>query len=58
MLRRIGYAEKNRVSSKEELRERITQYFDDLDKMSVIFKWKYKIDYARLPNFAQIVAFK
>jgi hypothetical protein len=58
MLRGIGYAERNRVSSKEELRERITQYFDDLDKMSVIFKWKYKIDYVRLPNFAQIVAFK
>jgi hypothetical protein len=42
MLRGIGYAERNRVSSKEELRERITQYFDDLDKMSVIFIWKYK----------------
>ncbi|HIH96790.1 MAG TPA: hypothetical protein HA348_04835 [Thermoplasmata archaeon] len=33
-----------RVSSKEELCERITQYFDDLNKMPVIFKWKYKMD--------------
>ena len=32
------------VSSKEELRERIDQYYDDLNKMPVIFKWKYKMD--------------
>jgi Integrase core domain. len=32
------------VSSKEELRERIDQYYDDLNKMPMIFKWKYKMD--------------
>jgi len=32
------------VSSKEELRQRIGQYYDDLNKMPVIFKWKYKMD--------------
>ena len=33
-----------RVSSKEELRDRMSQYFDDMNKYSVIFKWKYKMD--------------
>ena len=33
-----------RVSSKEELIDRISQYFDDINKSPVIFKWKYKMD--------------
>lgn len=33
-----------RVISKEELIERICQYFDELNEMPVIFKWKYKMD--------------
>jgi transposase len=33
-----------RVSSKEELIQRIIQYFDDINKTPVIFKWKYKMD--------------
>ena len=38
LLRRI------RVSSKEELIDRISQYFDDINETPVIFKWKYKMD--------------
>ena len=33
-----------RVSSKEELIERMSQYFDDINETPVIFKWKYKMD--------------
>lgn len=33
-----------RVSSIEELIDRISQYFDDINKTPVIFKWKYKMD--------------
>jgi len=33
-----------RVSSKEELAERIYQYFDDINEESVVFHWKYKMD--------------
>ena len=33
-----------RVSSKEELSVRISQYFDDINTSPVIFKWKYKMD--------------
>jgi transposase len=33
-----------RVSSKEELIHRISQYFDDINETPVIFKWKYKMD--------------
>lgn len=33
-----------RVSSKEELIDRISQYFDDINNTPVIFKWKYKMD--------------
>ena len=58
MLRGIRHAERNTALSKEELRERITQHFDDLDKVPVIFKGKYKADHVRLPKFARIVAFK
>jgi transposase len=33
-----------RVSSKEELIERMRQYIDDMNEMPTIFKWKYKMD--------------
>lgn len=33
-----------RVSSKEELIDRISQYFNDINNTPVIFKWKYKMD--------------
>jgi transposase len=33
-----------RVASKEELIERISQYIDDMNKMPMLFKWKYKMD--------------
>ncbi len=33
-----------RVSSKEELKERISQYIDDMNEAPTIFKWKYKMD--------------
>jgi transposase len=33
-----------RVSSKEELIERISNYLDEMNKMPTLFKWKYKMD--------------
>lgn len=33
-----------RVSSKDELKERITKYLDDLNKSPVPFKWTFKMD--------------
>ena len=33
-----------RVSSKEELVERIYHYFDDINQEPVVFRWKYKMD--------------
>ncbi len=33
-----------RVSDKNELIERISQYLDKINEMPVIFKWKYKMD--------------
>lgn len=33
-----------RVSSKEELIERISQYIDDMNKIPTLFKWKHKMD--------------
>jgi transposase len=33
-----------RVSSKEELKERISQYIEDMNETPTIFKWKYKMD--------------
>jgi len=33
-----------RVSSKEELKERISQYIDGMNETPTIFKWKYKMD--------------
>ena len=33
-----------RVSSKEELKDRMSQYIDDMNETPTIFKWKYKMD--------------
>jgi transposase len=33
-----------RVSSKEELSERIYQYFNEINEVPVVFHWKYKMD--------------
>ena len=33
-----------RVSSKKELKERILQYFHDLNQNPKIFRWSYKLD--------------
>jgi len=33
-----------RVSSKEELKERILKYVEELNKQPVVFKWKYKLN--------------
>lgn len=33
-----------RVSSKEELKERIEKYFDEINALPVIFRWRYKLD--------------
>ena len=33
-----------RVSSKEELIDRTSRYFDGINETPVIFKWKYKMD--------------
>ena len=33
-----------RVSSKEELTDRIYLYFDEVNEESVVFRWKYKLD--------------
>ncbi len=33
-----------RVTSKDELIDRISQYFDDINETPVVFKWKYKMD--------------
>jgi hypothetical protein len=32
------------VSSKEELKDRMSQYIDDMNETPAIFKWKYKMD--------------
>ena len=33
-----------RVSSKKELKDRMSQYIDNMNKTPTIFKWKYKMD--------------
>jgi hypothetical protein len=33
-----------RVASKEELIDRIHQYFEEVNAMPVVFRWKYKMD--------------
>ena len=33
-----------RVSSKEELVERIYQYFDEVNETPVVYHWKYGMD--------------
>jgi transposase len=41
-----------RVSSKEELAERLYQYFDDINEEPVVFRWKYKMDEISLVKLA------
>ncbi|QRF76457.1 hypothetical protein Thermo_01979 [Thermoplasmatales archaeon] len=33
-----------RVKSMDELKDRIDQYFQEINKSPVIFRWKYKMD--------------
>ena len=33
-----------RVSSKEELKERILKYFEEINEVPVPYKWKYRLD--------------
>ena len=33
-----------RVNSKQELVDRIYQYFDEINKEPVVYHWKYKMD--------------
>ena len=33
-----------RVSSKEELADRIYLYFDEVNEEPIVFRWKYKLD--------------
>ncbi|MEM4360093.1 MAG: IS630 family transposase [Candidatus Bilamarchaeaceae archaeon] len=37
-----------RVSSKEELKQRIEQYLDEVNASPVVFRWKYKMDEVRV----------
>jgi len=37
-----------RVNSKEELKQRIEQYIDEVNASPVVFKWKYKMDEVRV----------
>jgi hypothetical protein len=41
-----------RVSSKEELAERIYQYFDEINEEPVVFHWKYKMDEISIGKYA------
>ncbi len=33
-----------RVSSREELRQKIEQYLEEVNASPVVFRWKYKMD--------------
>ena len=33
-----------RVSSREELRQKIEQYLEEVNALPVVFRWKYKMD--------------
>lgn len=39
-----------RVKSKQELVDRIYQYFDEINKEPVIYHWKYKMDDMSKPD--------
>jgi transposase len=41
-----------RVSSKEELADRIYQYFDEINEEPVVFRWKYKMEEISLADCA------
>ena len=38
-----------RVENKEELKNRIYKYFDEINKESVVFRWTYKMEEIKLP---------
>ena len=42
-----------RVASKEELAERIYQYFDEINAEPVVYHWTYKMDEIELPDEVQ-----
>ena len=39
-----------RVDTVNELKERIKKYFEEINEMPVVFKWKYKMDEITIPN--------
>ena len=39
-----------RVKSKQELVDRIYQYFDEINKEPIIYHWKYKMDDIKKPD--------
>ena len=41
-----------RVSSKEELTERIYQYFDEVNEVPIVFRWSYKMDEITTDDYA------
>jgi transposase len=43
-----------RVSSKEELEERIYKYFEEINEVPVVFRWKYKMDDIIIGDSAKI----
>ena len=44
-----------RVSTKEELVERIYKYFDEINKEPVIFRWTYKMDEVKIDNRSELL---
>lgn len=38
-----------RVDSKQELKERLEKYLEEINEMPVVFKWKYKLDEISIP---------
>jgi transposase len=43
-----------RVSSKDELSQRIYEYFDEINKSPVVFRWKYKMKDTKVPESIKI----
>ena len=39
-----------RVDTVNELKERMKKYFEEINEMPVVFKWKYKMDEITIPN--------
>lgn len=38
-----------RVENKEELKERIYKYFDEINKEPIVFRWTYKMNDIKIP---------